>query len=192
MSPRRPAAISTPCASSWRVLGLVEPILRAEPNVAEITIKPNSRLTVPSGKFFRLNHIGLVIRSLAHAWGHLMHNRSLETCTASLTVCIRLVDHPFLDACSDNKTTRVCVQPGLDLLTIIKLNGMPNERHNWIFNGDFVDRGQHSAECVLSLFAFKILFPKMVLTKPVVPTCYLLQRSSSLAFSVLILCTFSC
>jgi diadenosine tetraphosphatase ApaH/serine/threonine PP2A family protein phosphatase len=86
------------------ILSLVEPILRAEPNVATITIKPNSRLTIV---------------------GDL---------------------HGQYD----------------DLLTIFKLNGMPNERHPWIFNGDFVDRGQHSAECVLTLFAFKILYPHTV------------------------------
>jgi diadenosine tetraphosphatase ApaH/serine/threonine PP2A family protein phosphatase/Ca2+-binding EF-hand superfamily protein len=49
-----------------------------------------------------------------------------------------------------------------DFLTILYLHGYPNERHPWIFNGDFVDRGQNSAECLVSLLAFKLLYPNTV------------------------------
>jgi len=47
-----------------------------------------------------------------------------------------------------------------DLFAIFKLNGLPSPRNAYIFNGDFVDRGQYSCECVLVLLAFKLLYPK--------------------------------
>jgi serine/threonine-protein phosphatase 5 len=46
-----------------------------------------------------------------------------------------------------------------DLLTIFRNNGMPSEAHVYLFNGDFVDRGSFSAEVILTLFAFKALYP---------------------------------
>ena len=49
-----------------------------------------------------------------------------------------------------------------DLYAIFKLNGLPSPRNCYLFNGDFVDRGQFSCECVLVLFAFKLLYPKSV------------------------------
>jgi len=49
-----------------------------------------------------------------------------------------------------------------DLFAIFKLNGLPSPRNAYLFNGDFVDRGQYSCECVLTLLAFKLLYPKSV------------------------------
>ncbi|XP_003745423.1 serine/threonine-protein phosphatase 5 [Galendromus occidentalis] len=46
-----------------------------------------------------------------------------------------------------------------DLLNIFKLNGMPSESNPYLFNGDFVDRGSFSVECILVLFGFKLLYP---------------------------------
>jgi serine/threonine-protein phosphatase 5 len=46
------------------------------------------------------------------------------------------------------------------LLAIFKLNGLPSPRNAYVFNGDFVDRGQYSCECILTLLAFKLLYPK--------------------------------
>lgn len=64
-----------------------------------------------------------------------------------------------------NVTTRLTVVGDLhgqldDLFAIFKLNGLPSPRNAYLFNGDFVDRGQYSVECVLTLFAFKLLYPK--------------------------------
>ena len=46
-----------------------------------------------------------------------------------------------------------------DLLHLFALNGFPGEQHGYLFNGDFVDRGQHSVEIVLLLMALKCAHP---------------------------------
>lgn len=49
-----------------------------------------------------------------------------------------------------------------DLLQIFSIAGWPSEENPYLFNGDFVDRGQHSLEVILTLFAFKLRFPNAV------------------------------
>ncbi|VDI09845.1 serine/threonine-protein phosphatase 5 [Mytilus galloprovincialis] len=46
-----------------------------------------------------------------------------------------------------------------DLLNIFKLNGLPSVDNPYLFNGDFVDRGSFSVECIFVLFSFKLLYP---------------------------------
>ncbi|CAG4957194.1 unnamed protein product [Colias eurytheme] len=46
-----------------------------------------------------------------------------------------------------------------DLMNIFKLNGLPSESNPYLFNGDFVDRGSFSVECIFTLFSFKLLYP---------------------------------
>ncbi|KAK9467449.1 Metallo-dependent phosphatase-like protein [Lipomyces arxii] len=47
-----------------------------------------------------------------------------------------------------------------DLLELFRFNGVPSETHNYLFNGDFVDRGSWSCENALLLFSYKLLYPK--------------------------------
>ncbi|KAI9022292.1 Serine/threonine-protein phosphatase-like protein 5 [Phycomyces nitens] len=49
-----------------------------------------------------------------------------------------------------------------DFINIFNTNGWPSEKHAYLFNGDFVDRGSFSLEVVLTLFAYKWLFPDRV------------------------------
>ena len=47
-----------------------------------------------------------------------------------------------------------------DLLKIFNENGFPSENNPYLFNGDFVDRGSFSVECLITLLCFKLLYPK--------------------------------
>ncbi|KAL2915985.1 Palmitoyl-protein thioesterase 1 [Polyrhizophydium stewartii] len=49
-----------------------------------------------------------------------------------------------------------------DLLNIFELNGLPSPTNMYLWNGDFVDRGSFSVECILTLFSFKLLYPNAV------------------------------
>jgi hypothetical protein len=44
-------------------------------------------------------------------------------------------------------------------MELFRLNGFPTEKHFYLFNGDFVDRGSWSTEIALLLYAYKWLRP---------------------------------
>lgn len=50
----------------------------------------------------------------------------------------------------------------LDLLHIFEFNGKPSSETPYLFNGDFVDRGEQSLEVILTLFSLHILYPNDV------------------------------
>ena len=43
-----------------------------------------------------------------------------------------------------------------DLLTVLSISGLPSEKNAFLFNGDFVDRGKNSTECILLLLLLKL------------------------------------
>lgn len=47
-----------------------------------------------------------------------------------------------------------------DLLNIFKINDLPSEKNPYLFNGDIVDRGSFSIECILLLLSLKLLYPQ--------------------------------
>ncbi|SPN97227.1 probable phosphoprotein phosphatase (serine/threonine specific protein phosphatase) [Cephalotrichum gorgonifer] len=47
-----------------------------------------------------------------------------------------------------------------DLMELFRRNGAPSDKHYYLFNGDFVDRGSWSTEIALLLYAYKWLRPK--------------------------------
>ncbi|KAI3384921.1 hypothetical protein SNEBB_000111 [Seison nebaliae] len=49
-----------------------------------------------------------------------------------------------------------------DLLNIFYKNGLPSEENPYLFNGDFVDRGENSVEIALLLFSFVLCYPNYV------------------------------
>eukprot|EP00796_Vickermania_ingenoplastis_P012230 gene12230-8417_t len=49
-----------------------------------------------------------------------------------------------------------------DLLHILKESGLPSESNYYIFNGDFVDRGQYGVEILLVLFSLLLSCPRSV------------------------------
>lgn len=46
-----------------------------------------------------------------------------------------------------------------DLMELFRRNGSPSDKHWYLFNGDFVDRGSWSTEIALLLYAYKWLRP---------------------------------
>mmetsp|Transcript_28581 Transcript_28581/g.68731 ORF Transcript_28581/g.68731 Transcript_28581/m.68731 type:complete len:503 (-) Transcript_28581:142-1650(-) len=49
-----------------------------------------------------------------------------------------------------------------DLLNIFEINGVPSESNPYLFNGDFVDRGSFSVECIVALFVARLAYPNHV------------------------------
>ena len=45
-------------------------------------------------------------------------------------------------------------------MELFRLNGTPSDKHYYLFNGDFVDRGSWSCEIALLLYANKWLRPQ--------------------------------
>lgn len=45
-------------------------------------------------------------------------------------------------------------------MELFRLNGRPTDKHYYLFNGDFVDRGSWSTEIALLLYAYKWLRPQ--------------------------------
>lgn len=49
-----------------------------------------------------------------------------------------------------------------DLIRVLQMHGPPSEDNQYLFNGDFVDRGPNSVEVLLVLYAWKVAAPDYV------------------------------
>ena len=49
-----------------------------------------------------------------------------------------------------------------DLVHILKVKGEPSETNKYLVNGDIVDRGAQSLECIVLLLAWQIAQPRSV------------------------------
>eukprot|EP00924_Labyrinthula_sp_SR-Ha-C_P012383 snap_masked-scaffold_10-processed-gene-5.24-mRNA-1 protein AED:0.05 eAED:0.05 QI:0/0/0/0.25/1/1/4/0/555 len=49
-----------------------------------------------------------------------------------------------------------------DLKNIFEINGYPSEENQYLFNGDFVDRGSFSVEVITTLLSYKCLYPEYI------------------------------
>uniref|UniRef100_A0A7S1U244 Serine/threonine-protein phosphatase n=1 Tax=Phaeomonas parva TaxID=124430 RepID=A0A7S1U244_9STRA len=74
------------------------------------------------------------------------------------------VQHILLEDTPAEKVTVVGDLHGQvrDLLYVLNAAGLPSETHKMIFNGDFVDRGEHSCEVLALLMALQIAYPEHV------------------------------
>lgn len=49
-----------------------------------------------------------------------------------------------------------------DVLHIFEINGVPSPFNQYLFNGDFVDRGDYGVEIAMLIFGYKLLYPDAV------------------------------
>ena len=76
-----------------------------------------------------------------------------------LTVCGDTHGNPPQINLVANANATTLVGQFFDLMELFRLNGYPTEKHQYLFNGDFVDRGSWSTEIALLLYAYKWLHP---------------------------------
>eukprot|EP00246_Nothoceros_aenigmaticus_P000688 TRINITY_DN10928_c0_g2_i1.p1 TRINITY_DN10928_c0_g2~~TRINITY_DN10928_c0_g2_i1.p1 ORF type:complete len:483 (+),score=75.78 TRINITY_DN10928_c0_g2_i1:96-1544(+) len=87
-----------------------------------------------------------------YAFQILLQIRSLLTALPTL-VDINIPDKQHFTVCGDIHGQYY------DLLNIFEMNGLPSNKNPYLFNGDFVDRGSFSVECIFTLFALKCVYP---------------------------------
>jgi diadenosine tetraphosphatase ApaH/serine/threonine PP2A family protein phosphatase len=81
-------------------------------------------------------------------------------------ICSKALELLIMEPNIPNKRTPVIVCGDIhgqfyDLVSLLRIDGTP-ARKQYIFLGDYVDRGRHSLECVLLLLAFKIMYPENI------------------------------
>ena len=75
---------------------------------------------------------------------------------------INMKEQSLIDITTSNETFNICGDihgQFYDLLKIFDECDYPSETNQYLFNGDFVDRGSFSVECIITLLCFKLLYP---------------------------------
>ena len=93
-------------------------------------------------------------------------------------------------------STRPRLRAQDDLLHLLRKLGMPSSENVYVFNGDLVDRGDHSCEIVLLIFALKLSHPDAVFVNRDLPVmihvnwrfCFCVLISLFMLMSICIFC----
>jgi len=85
-----------------------------------------------------------------------------------LTVCGDTHGKRIRDFLLGRTATDCIIGQYFDLMELFRRNGKPSDKHWYLFNGDFVDRGSWSTEIALLLYAYKWLRPN----------CFFLNRGN--------------
>lgn len=96
-------------------------------------------------------------KNIAKKYAYAMVMDMIQYLKSETTLCdVQVPDDGEITVCGDVHGQYY------DLLNIWEINGVPAEDNPYLFNGDFVDRGSFSVECILILFAWKLCHPKCI------------------------------
>ncbi|KAK2184823.1 hypothetical protein NP493_251g01001 [Ridgeia piscesae] len=107
------------------------------------------------------------LQSLIHAFEHKKELHAKYVLIILHQVRNHLKNMPNINYVSTLTSKRITIIGDLhgkldDLFIILFKNGLPSENNPYVFNGDFVDRGEQSLEVVITLFATFLLNPTAI------------------------------
>ena len=129
--------------------------LRTLPNVVEFTVPPGCFLTVVGGTLHAPSRVEAPTRTVRLASCALISLSRPARCSHSAS-------HSALRSASRSASPDLHGQ-FQDLMHLFRTYGFPSPTRPFLFNGDFVDRGDCGVEITLTLFALQLLHPGSVM-----------------------------